>query len=169
VLFPKISSLKSVESNNLTPRISRHTFFITIFLSLVLAILAKPLIKLFFGITFLPSLIPLLILLPGIIALSVSKVLTADLAGRGKPQYGTYSSFVSLLLNILLNLWLIPRWGISGAAFATTVAYILSTLLVINFFIKISNKSYFEILVIKKQDLQEYRKILVNIRNRIVK
>jgi len=169
VLFPKISSLRSVESNNLTPRISRHTFFITIFLSLVLAILAKPLIELFFGITFLPSLIPLLILLPGIIALSVSKVLTADLAGRGKPQYGTYSSFVSLVLNILLNLWLIPRWGISGAAFATTVAYILSTLLVIIFFIKISNKSYFEILVIKKQDLQEYRKILVNIRNRIVK
>ena len=169
VLFPRISSLKSVESNNLTPRISRHTFFITIFLSLILAILAKPLIKLFFGITFLPSLIPLLVLLPGIIALSVSKVLTADLAGRGKPQYGTYSSFVSLALNIPLNLWLIPRWGISGAAFATTVAYTIATLLVINFFTKISNKSYFEILVIKKQDLQEYRKILVNIKNRIVK
>lgn len=169
VLFPRISSLKNVAANNLTPRISRHTFFFTIFLSLILAILAKPLIKLFFGITFLPSLIPLLVLLPGIIALSVSKVLTADLAGRGKPQYGSYSSFVALVLNVLLNLWLIPRWGISGAAFATTVAYTMSTLLVINFFIKISNKSFFEILVIKKQDLQEYRKILVNIKNRIEK
>lgn len=169
VLFPRISSLKSVESNNLTPRISRHTFFITIFLSLILAILAKPLIKLFFGITFLPSLMPLLILLPGIIALSVSKILTADLAGRGKPQYGTYSSFVSLALNVPLNLWLIPRWGISGAAFATTVAYTLSTLLVINFFIKISKKSCFEILVIKRKDLQDYKKLLVNIKNKIVK
>jgi Na+-driven multidrug efflux pump len=66
-------------------------------------------------------------------------------------------------------LWLIPRWGISGAAFATTVAYTISTLLLINFFIKISNKSYFEILVIKKQDLQDYKKLLVNIKNRIVK
>jgi len=169
VLFPRISSLKSVESNNLTPRISRHTFFITIFLSLILAILAKPLIKLFFGTTFLPSLIPLLVLLPGIVALSVSKVLTADLAGRGKPQYGAYSSFVSLALNIPLNLWLIPRWGISGAAFATTVAYTISTLLVINFFIRISKKSCFDILVIKKQDLQNYKKLLVNIKNKIVK
>ncbi len=158
VLFPRISSLNSAEANNLTPGIARHTFFIIFVLSLILAFLAKPLIKTLFGSPFLPSVMPLLILLPGIIALGGCKILTADLAGRGKPQFGTYAAFVSLAVNIPLNLYLIPRWGISGVAFASSVAYILSTLMVIIAFIKISKKSWADILLIKKQDFHDYRK-----------
>lgn len=160
VLFPRISSLNSAEANKLTPRVARHTFFIIFAFSLILALLAKPLIKILFGSLFLPSVMPLLILLPGIIALGGAKTLTADLAGRGKPQFGTYASFVSLAVNIPLNLWLIPKWGISGAAFSSSVAYILSTLIVIIAFIKISKKSWADILLIKKQDFYDYRKIL---------
>jgi len=166
VLFPRISSLKDTEANNLTPRIARHTFLIIFVLSLILALLAKPLIKTLFGFAFLPSVMPLLILLPGIIALGGAKTLTADLAGRGKPQFGTYAAFVSLIVNIPLNLWLIPKWGISGAAFASSVAYIVATLMVIIAFIKISKKPWFEILLIKKQDFQDYRNFLFKIRGR---
>lgn len=157
VLFPRISSLNSVAANNLTPGIARHTFFIIFVFSLILALLAKPLIKILFGSAFLPSVMPLLILLPGIVALGGAKTLTADLAGRGKPQFGTYASFVSLAVNIPLNLYLIPRWGISGAAFSSSVAYILSTLMVIIAFIKISQKSWIDILLIKRQDFHDYK------------
>ena len=59
VLFPKVSAISNSEANNLTPRISRHTFFIIIIASLLLAILANPLIKIFFGENFLPSVLPL--------------------------------------------------------------------------------------------------------------
>jgi len=126
VLFSKISSLKDVEANNITSRVARHTFFIIFVISLFLAILAKPLIKILFGSAFLPSLAPLLILLPGVIALGGAKTLTADLAGRGRPEVGTIASFISLAVNVPLNLWLIPKWGISGAAFASSIAYIFS-------------------------------------------
>jgi O-antigen/teichoic acid export membrane protein len=157
VLFPRISSLDSTEANNLTPGIARHTFFIIFVFSLILALLAKPLIKILFGSPFLPSVMPLLILLPGIIALGGAKTLTADLAGRGKPQFGTYASFVSLAVNIPLNLWLIPKWGISGAAFSSSIAYIVATLVVIIAFVKISDKAWTNILLIKKQDFQDYK------------
>lgn len=160
VLFPRISSLKDAEANNLTPRVARHTFFIIFVLSLILALLAKPLIKIFFGTAFLPSVMPLLILLPGIIALGGAKTLTADLAGRGKPQFGTYASFISLAVNIPLNLWLIPKWGISGAAFASTVAYILATLIIIIAFVKISNSSWKDIIFIKKSDFRYYKSFI---------
>lgn len=168
VLFPRISSLKDTEANNLTPRIARHTFLITFVLSLILALLAEPLIKILFGFAFLPSLMPLLILLPGIIALGGAKTLTADLAGRGKPQFGAYAAFISLAVNIPLNLYLIPKWGISGAAFASSAAYIVATLTVIIAFIKISKKSWFEILLIKKQDFQDYRNFLIKLRSGIL-
>ena len=164
VLFPRISSLKDVEANNLTPKIARHAFLLIFVLSLILALLAKPLIRIFFGSAFLPSIMPLLILLPGIIALSVSKILTSDLAGRGKPQFGTYAAFISLSVNIPLNLWLIPKWGISGAAFASTIAYSLATIIIIAIFTKISKKSLSEILLIKPQDFRDYHRIFSKIK-----
>lgn len=117
VLFPRVSSIKETEANDLTSRFARHTFLIMFVISIIMAFLAKPLILLFFGADYLSSIVPLLILLPGIIALGVSKTLTADLAGRGKPQFAAYSSFASLSINVPLNLYLIPKWGLSGPAF----------------------------------------------------
>ena len=169
VLFPRISSMKDTEANNLTPRIARHTFFIIFILSLILAMLTVPMIKILFGLDFLLSAVPLLILLPGIVALGGAKTLTADMAGRGKPQFGTYAALISLAVNIPLNLWLIPRWGISGAAFASSIAYIVATLVVIGSLSKISQKSWSEILIIKKTDFQDYKNILLKVRTKILK
>ena len=163
VLFPRISSLKDEEANNLTPRIVRHTFLVIFVIALILALIAAPLIKILFGSVFLPSVMPLIILLPGIIALGGCKILTADLAGRGKPQFGTYAAFVSLAVNIPLNLWLIPKWGISGAALASSVAYITATLIVIAAFVKISNTSWMVIFLFKKYDLQDYKNLIVKL------
>jgi O-antigen/teichoic acid export membrane protein len=166
VLFPRISSLKDKEANNLTPRIARYTFLIIFVLALILALIARPLIKILFGSVFLPSVMPLIILLPGIIALGGCKILTADLAGRGKPQFGTYAAFVSLAVNIPLNLWLIPKWGISGAAFASSVAYITATLIVIVAFVEISNTSWVTILLFNKHDFQDYKNLLAKLRKK---
>jgi len=44
-------------------------------------------VQYFFGSAFLPSVEPLTILLPGIVALSVSKVLSSDPAGKGRPEF----------------------------------------------------------------------------------
>jgi O-antigen/teichoic acid export membrane protein len=166
VLFPRISSLKDTEANSLTPRIARHTFLIIFIFSLILALIAKPLIKILFGSVFLPSVMPLIILLPGIIALGGCKILTADLAGRGKPQFGTYAAFASLVVNIPLNLWLIPKWGISGAAFASSTAYITATLMVMVAFVKISNTSWVTILLFNRYDFQDYKNLLIKLRKR---
>lgn len=160
VLFPRVSAIGDTQANQLTPKISRHTLFIVFILSIVLLFLAKPLILVVFGISFLPSVKPLMILLPGIVALSFAKVLTSDLAGRGTPEFGTYASIVSLTVNIPLNLYFIPKWGISGAAFASSIAYILATLIIVAAFVKISEKSWFDILLINKQDFQAYKSFL---------
>jgi len=70
-------------------------------------------------------------------------------------------------VNIPLNLWLIPKWGIAGAAFASSVAYIIATIVVIIAFTKISKKSWTDILLIKKQDFQDYKIFISKIRKRI--
>jgi len=165
VLLPKVSAISSFEADNLTPRVTRHIFFIMIIASLVLAVLATPLIKLLFGQAFLPSVLPLLILLPGIIAFGVGGALTADLGGRGRPEFAFYSSFACLIVNVALNILLIPRWGISGAAFASTISYWIDTLIILFAFLKISKRSLGEVLLIKAQDFQDYFRIISHLKN----
>lgn len=163
VLFPRISSIKSAQANRLTPKMARHTLLIVFIISLGLLILARPLIRFLFGLEFLPSVGPLIMLLPGIIALSVAKILISDLAGRGKPEFGTLASFISLAVNIPLNIWLIPKWGIFGAAFASTVAYSLAAFVILLSFLKLSRNSWKEVLFIKSNDLQVYYNILLKV------
>jgi len=62
----------------------------------------------------------------------------------------------------------IPKWGIAGAAFASSVAYIAATIVVVIAFVKISGKSWNVILLIKKQDFQDYKNILHKIIKRIL-
>lgn len=71
-------------------------------------------------------------------------------------------------MNVPINLWLIHKWGIAGAAFASTVTYIVATIVVIIDFVKISGKLWTDILVIKKQDFQDYKNIIFKIRKRIL-
>lgn len=70
VLFPRVAAIDKTQANQLTPKVSRHTLFIVFMLSIVLLALARPLIQLLFGTAFLPSVEPLMVLLPGIVALS---------------------------------------------------------------------------------------------------
>lgn len=175
ILFPRISSLEnSFERNQLTSRLARHTFLMVLILSLLLGLLARLLIGLFFGSAFLPSVLPLLILLPGVVALGGAKTLTADLAGRGRPEIGTVAALISLVANVFLNFFLIPRWGISGAAFSSTVSYIINTVVVMIGFTLITKVPWLEVLVLKKSDIQDYvqlfkkiKPLLLGYRNKI--
>ena len=160
VLFPRISSLDAHNATVLTTKVARNNLFLLTIISVVLAILARPVITILFGKAFLPSAKPLLILLPGIVALSISKILTSDMAGRGMPQYGTYASSASLVANVSLNLYLIPRWGIEGAATASSVAYILATFIVVMAFKRISQTRLRSVFLISLNDLRSFKDML---------
>jgi O-antigen/teichoic acid export membrane protein len=167
VLFPKISSAENSDANNFTPRVVRHTFFIMIVLSLLLFFTARFLILFFFGLTFLPAVAPLLALLPGIIAFGVGGVLAADLGGRGKPEIAVYSSLVCLIINIVLNIIMIPYLGILGAAIASSISYWADTLVVLIAFLKISKNRLSEVIIIKKTDFKDYSKLIPYFKERL--
>lgn len=69
------------------------------------------------------------ILLVGVLFYVVASANHNFLAGIGKPKIVTVIILLSALLNVLLNIFLIPRWGINGAALATTASYFLMLLI----------------------------------------
>lgn len=97
--------------------------------SIILALLSKFIVVLMYGEKFTGSVSVLNYLLPGVLLLTFYKVMNMDLAGRGKPWVSVKAMLPALVLNVFLNIILIPRYGADGSALASTVSYTLAGLL----------------------------------------
>lgn len=123
VIFPKAANTSAAAMNRFTPRVFRVTLGLTAAGAVVLALIGKPFIDIVYSPAFASAYMPMLALLPGVVLLGGGKVLTNEVAGRGYPQYNSVASGVSLVLTIGLDLLLIPRLGVLGAAVASSIAY----------------------------------------------
>ncbi len=152
VLFPYFSSASREEADRLAPLVCRITIFVTAIGSLFVLLIGKPLIALAFSPQMLPAFQPLLLLLPGIISLSGGKITASYLSGIGKPIYATYISSINLVLIVILDLVMIPAWGISGAAIASSIAYTLVTILAVAVFLRETRAPLGSVVLIHRQD-----------------
>jgi O-antigen/teichoic acid export membrane protein len=156
VMFPHISSLDRKEANRLTPVVSRNVWFLTLVGVVGVAVIGRWMIEFVFGTVMLAAVTPLLLLLPGILALSGAKILSSYLSGIGRPIYATWISAGSLALTITLDLTLIPRYGIAGAAGASSIVYTITAAATLYVFRKESGAGIVETVVIQPQDFAYY-------------
>lgn len=167
MLYPTLSASSTKEANDFTPKVCRNTVFIVSLTSLALVFSGRFVINILYGEVYLPSLKPFLTLLPGVTILTIGKLLSSYTTGRGKPIFATYASIIALVSNTLLNLILIPRWGITGAAFSSTVAYSFTALFILIAYLKMSGNALKDTLLIKKEDFAVYRRLFVSLKSRL--
>ncbi|MCS0673436.1 flippase [Cytobacillus firmus] len=161
VLYPAISSSSDVDSKNkLTSVISRNVLFFSIIAGIVFYFASDLIFRLLFGEAYADSSDILKMLLPGIILFSVDRILSNDLAGRGKPELNMYTSIFTVASNIILNILLIPKVGIAGAAISTSVTYSLSTLVKMFLFKRETGVSYSKMLLLQKEDLILFKRLI---------
>ncbi|WP_269849858.1 oligosaccharide flippase family protein [Methanosarcina horonobensis] len=96
--------------------------------SLVLAIFGRFLIPLIFKEEFLPAYLPMLTLLIGYSVYAAYASIGGCLASVGKVRIIFRIDAICAGLNTLLNIMLIPRFGLLGAASATSIALIFTAL-----------------------------------------
>lgn len=94
----------------------------------VLALAAGPGLRLVFGDAFAASVPALLVLLPGTAVFSSVVILSAHLNGLGRQALTTWVACGSLVVTVVLNVLLVPRFGILGAALASTASYVVSAI-----------------------------------------
>jgi O-antigen/teichoic acid export membrane protein len=112
-----------------TPIVARWNLAFTTAAAAALLVLAYPLVLLLFGQEFRASVLPLIVLLPGAVAMSHSRVLAGDLMARGRVDVTMRIALVALGVNVAANLLLIPGLGALGAALASTISYSVNLLL----------------------------------------
>ncbi len=132
ILFPKLSSmLDPVQKLRFAGKVTLGTGVLLLLLLALTGILAKPVVQMMFGTQFLPAVGAFVLLLPGILFLGIQTVMVQFLNSMGFPLSVVIAWFFSCLLNIGMNLWAIPKYGIRGASVVSSICYALISLLVL--------------------------------------
>ncbi len=133
VLYTKLVTGEKTEE--VTPGVLKNTFLLIVFAALVLLFIARPLIRIFYTDAFLPAFLPFAILLPGVVLLAIPKVLASHFIGVwGKPELIMKGRIASVVTNVVLSIVLIPRYGMYGAAFGSTLAYMIESIFILSIF-----------------------------------
>jgi len=167
VLFPRVSSERDENRlKNFTPLVCRNTLFITLIAAIILFLSSNFVITTFYSEKFHDSIQPFNILLIGAVAVSGIVALGNDITGRGKPIINVYIGIVSIIVNIILDILLIPRFNIIGASWASVVSDIVLFIIVVIIYSKISGNKIKDIIFIKKSDFRFYKNFITLFKNK---
>ena len=99
-------------------RVVRFLVIIVLPISAGVAVLANPIVKFFYGIEYLPSVLPLQIMMMGLFFVFINFPLGALLNGCDRQVTNTKLVGATMILNVVLNLILIPQYSFVGASIA---------------------------------------------------
>jgi Na+-driven multidrug efflux pump len=99
-------------------------------------------------------------LLLGIVAFSGARVLSNDIAARGRPGLNSWIAGMSVVVNLGINLALVPRFGINGAAWASTISYSLLFAATVAVYCRISRTSVRSVIVPSREDAAAYYRLV---------
>jgi O-antigen/teichoic acid export membrane protein len=128
VLYTRAAALQGEDRDQMTVLALGATLYLVLAEAAGALLLFPVLIPLVFGKDFAPSVAPALWLLPGMVSITVVKLLSHSLAGAGRPGCATLTNLIGLSGTVVLDILLIPRLGIVGAALASSLAYSISAL-----------------------------------------
>ena len=112
--------------NKLVDKSTKYSACILIFAGMSIVFFAKDIITSLFTPEFLPAVLPLAILITGTVISGILRSLGGIFASAGRVDLVLKMSPIAPAVDIILNVALIPTYGIIGAATATTVAYVLN-------------------------------------------
>ncbi len=111
--------------------VARMNFTFVACAAIGLGAVAGMLVPLLFGEVFAGSVPALRLLLPGILFSSATKMLATLVIQKGFQRFNLYATMAGALVTIVLDLLLIPHWGIMGAAVASSASYFVILVLVL--------------------------------------
>ena len=133
VLLAKV--VRGEDRSLLSLRVAQGILLFSLTVALGLWLLGEELIGLFF-VDYPEAYAVLTWMLPGLVFLGFGSVCNTKLAGQGYPAITLWASAVAFVLNMSLGSWLIPSWGLLGAAWAKSLAYAVWALFVGGYYLR---------------------------------
>ncbi len=128
-LLPSISRSTSINDSELTAsyinRSMRYMLMLLVPGVLLISATSSNLISLVYSSEYIEAAHPLSVLVFGATFLTILTVLSTIIMGHGKPNVALKIALPLVAIDIALNTILIPRYGLMGAAWATTITALI--------------------------------------------
>jgi O-antigen/teichoic acid export membrane protein len=123
--LPLQTTADVAEAGRITLRTTRLCLLVAGSLSILVAATTWKVLPLVYGQDFADAYLPLVVLLPGVCAMSIVRPMWNRLLREGRPGQVTAAASGCFVLNAALNLALLPALGLVGASIASSVSYLL--------------------------------------------
>lgn len=168
VLMPRVAADKTGKTA-VVAQCARLTFVACGVMLLVMAVFAKPLVIILFSPNFIAAAVLIQILIIGVLIRSYSKIFVPYLLGIDRPGIASISVFVGFIVNVGLLWLLLPIMGLSGAAWAMTIGYIVSSVILTWGFQHFSGLSFWQVHKFQKNDWYLIKDTIFKLMNRFLK
>ncbi len=155
--FSRVGRVEKEEAARLTAMGVRHTVLIVVPGAIAAALVGPTLIEIVFGSRYADAGTPLRILCIGTAVFASQSLLRNYFTNQlGRPSIPLILGIIALVISVVLSLLLIPIYGISGAAWATTLSYAVTGAVSFGLFIWLSDVRPSELWRIQRDDILSY-------------
>lgn len=165
-LFPRLAGASEKDAHHATARVCRLTLGLAFFCWLGCALAGPVIVRVLFGTQYLAAILPMEVMLPGIVTMSLYHILSRNFTSRNKQQVNLLSALTALSVNAGLNWILIPRMGITGAAISTCVSYSLAAFVLLAVFVRESGYSVGETVLMRPSEVADLWRLASQARRR---
>lgn len=152
VLLPEVAA-SGADAETTTAVVTRISLWMAVLGAAVFVLGGEALLRLLYGGDFVGSYRPLMLLLVGAVPFTLSNTLAAHLGGLGLPHLNFRASLAGLVVTVVLDLLLIPEYGIAGAAVATSASYVVTTGTIMVLFRRRARVSLVRLVLPQREDL----------------
>lgn len=154
VISPYLTNSTPENRMKILKKVSRYNTAISFLGTLALALSSIWLIPFLYGKDFIPSILPLQILAIGVFFLMIRNVFATYNVAVNRQKNNLYGNGVSFFCTIVLNIILIPKYGVVGAAITSVVAYFASCVFIVGTVLKDLDSSVKGFFLVNKNDLK---------------
>lgn len=148
-----LSKLAKGKNEDEVAKAMRFCFIVTFLMAILISIISKVFINILYGDEYSGAEVVTNISIWGTVFMVFFKMISQYNVANKKQVFNVLFLGIAIVLNIAMNAIFIPKYGINGAAIATTIGYTFSSILFIIYFHIISGISYRNLVLINKHDI----------------
>lgn len=162
VQYARISNLDSrPEAATLTVRLMKFSLAASILLLLPVLLFPSSFFIWLFGNGFGDTRVVIQSLAIGVLIYNFSILAGHYFSGTGRYHINALTSSAGLIVSVILYYTMIPRFGITGAGWATSLSYLVTTVILMFLFGR-ENEGWYKNLAVDKTDLDRIRSVFSN-------
>lgn len=156
VVFARLAATVSLDAGakTVTTALCRMVVALTLAAGLALYVIAPTIVFYLYGSSFDETASIIRALIPAVILWAVVRLLSSDLAGRGRPDLNLYMAILNFLVLLVATPFLVSDHGAIGAAIATNAAYLVTAIATSVIYSRETRASALDFWVIRMDDLR---------------